>query len=252
MTIKRRNIKTETQNTKHKTTNTNTKTLNTKHKTPGLHFLILGYGRFGQLALRRLKQEHPSAKFTIVDNRPGALTKIRDESVEQMVMDGISAIMSRSPEMEKDDWIIPAIPIHVAFKWLKHRVIKTYQLEVIKVQDEILQQLPNPIRGENGVVYTSIADFVCPDDCPEPETICTCTGKPRPIVLNEALESIKHQLFQPIVIYSRQLAPGVGGYQVSDMESALTKVSENTGPFLLATACKCHGVIHAFRLMPIG
>jgi len=241
---------TKKRNSKYKTPNTKYKLPNTKHKTPNLHFLIIGFGRFGQLALKRLKRKFPSDKFTVVDKRPDALAQIQDESVEQLLMGGISALMVKSTEMKASDWIIPAIPVHVAYEWMALCITETHDIQTMEVPREIHEQLPNQIRGENNAIYTSIADFICPDDCSEPETICTCTGKPRSIVLNEALESLKHQLFQPIVIYSRQLAPGVGGYTISDLESMMIKVTKTSGPFLLATACKCHGVIHAFRLIP--
>jgi hypothetical protein len=34
--------------------------------------------------------------------------------------------------------------------------------------------------GKAGQVFISHADFICPDNCPEPKDKCTVTGKPRP------------------------------------------------------------------------
>ena len=51
-----------------------------------------------------------------------------------------------------------------------------------------------------------------------------------------------------IVIQSRQLAPGVGGYAPSELFEVLSLVRSAETPVLLSTACKCHGVINAFEV----
>ncbi|CAB5144632.1 hypothetical protein D3OALGB2SA_4433 [Olavius algarvensis associated proteobacterium Delta 3] len=225
---------------------------NTQYPIPNTQFLIIGYGKFGRLALDRLQQKFPSATFTVVDKQAETLSQIRDTSVRLLEMDGLAGLTIELPAMSPDDWIIPAIPIHVAYGWLGKSLRNACHLKALDIPDEIFEKLPNSCRGAKKAVYTSIADFICPDDCPEPEALCTYTGQPRPVVLNEALAKLKHPEFRSIVIPSSQLAPGVGGYRVSELETVLTEVTENPGPFLLATACKCHGVIHAFNVTPMN
>jgi len=219
-----------------------------RYPIPNTHFRIIGFGRFGQLALARLTERFSSAKFSVADKRPEKFVQITDHTIRMLAVDGVSGLRMVLADMQADDWVIPAIPLHVAYEWLRLNITETYQLETVDVPDEILESLPNPIRGDTQACYTSVADFICPDDCLEPESLCTCTGRPRTVVLHEALVNIVHPEFRPMVIVSRQLAPGVGGYRVSDLDAVLTKITEHPGPYVLATACKCHGVMHALRV----
>jgi len=224
----------------------------TQFPIPSTHFRIIGYGRFGRLALARLKETFPSAHFTVADIRPERFAQIQDRSIRMLAVAGVSGLRTALADMKPDDWVIPAIPLHFAYEWLRLNITDSCQLEAVDVPDEILVSLPNPIKGEKKACYASIADFLCPYDCVEPESLCTCTGRPRMVVLHEALENIAHSDFRPVVIVSRQLAPGVGGYRGSDLYAVLAEISHHPGPYLLATACKCHGVMHAFRVTPIG
>jgi 6-phosphogluconate dehydrogenase (decarboxylating) len=55
--------------------------------------------------------------------------------------------------------------------------------------------------------------------------------------------------FRVHVIRSRQLAPGLGAYRVRDLKELLGKVSEaGKGKWLVATACKCHGIVTALQV----
>jgi hypothetical protein len=53
----------------------------------------------------------------------------------------------------------------------------------------------------------------------------------------------------PIVIRSHQLLPGVGGIYPADLLDALDIVRRNSHrPLMIATACRCHGVVDFMRL----
>jgi hypothetical protein len=120
------------------------------------------------------------------------------------------------------------------------------------VPEAVVQRLPNVFRGEGGAIYASNADFLCPDNCPEPEAICTHTGKPRPCNLYEKLGEVAAPPFRAIVVRSLQLAPGVGGYRPETLFQTLAAVQRVSGPVLLSTACRCHGVMHAFTVRAAG
>jgi hypothetical protein len=49
------------------------------------------------------------------------------------------------------------------------------------------------------------------------------------------------------VVRSHQLAPGVGGYQLSVLWRLLEEARSTEKDILVATACRCHGVIDALR-----
>jgi hypothetical protein len=95
----------------------------------------------------------------------------------------------------------------------------------------------------------SYADFICPDDCPEPD-VCTITGKRREKPLYELLRSLDVG-FRVHIIRSHQLAPGLGGYTVADLKRAAeTLAGHRNGKWLVGTACKCHGILTAFEIHP--
>jgi hypothetical protein len=109
--------------------------------------------------------------------------------------------------------------------------------------------MPHALRGNAGQAYVSHADFICPDNCPEPEKICTHTGKPRPLDLFRLLGNVDFDDVLPIVIRSHQLLPGVGGIYPADLLDALDIVRKNSHrPLMIATACRCHGVVDFMRL----
>ena len=93
--------------------------------------------------------------------------------------------------------------------------------------------------------------FYVPDDCPEPVDRCTVTGRARPLVLFEHLAALDVPGWPVVVVRSRQLAPGVGGFRPSDLLAAERRLCEAGGQVLLATACRCHGVIDALDIPPL-
>ena len=209
---------------------------------------ILGAGNFGSKAVDVLSQLFPEVRLTLVDEKLDAgsvdLSKVHDIVLD----DGIGFLLDRLNRSELPDWIVPAIPVHVTYEWVVRSLKNSYPIKQIEVPKTVVEMLPNPICGSNGSVYTSNADFMCPDDCMEPGSICTCTGKPRPRILHEFLSEINLTGFRSIVVQSRQLAPGVGGYAPSELFETLSLVRSSESPVLLSTACKCHGVMNAFEV----
>ena len=140
------------------------------------------------------------------------------------------------------DQIIPSVPIHLAYQWVKQQIM----LRPIPVPRRIISCLPNPMMGKEKEVYMSYADFICPDNCPEPADICTFTRQARKGTLYKLLESLSDKEVTSVVVRSRQLAPGVGGYTPQTLFNALGQVRCSEKPILFSTACRCHGVMHAF------
>jgi hypothetical protein len=210
---------------------------------------ILGAGRFGRRALSVLSRKFPQAAITVVDRdgdavgeapAGGRLTIVRADAMAYLVEHLESG--RSAPE-----WIVPAVPLHVAYEWIIRRLAaEGLRVVPLTVPETVVQRLPNVFRGEAGAIYASNADFLCPDNCPEPEAICTHTGKPRPCNLYEKLAEVAQPPFRAVVVRSLQLAPGVGGYRPQTLFDTLAAVRKTTGPVLLSTACRCHGVMHAF------
>ena len=50
------------------------------------------------------------------------------------------------------------------------------------------------------------------------------------------------------VLRSHQLAPGVGGYRAAELLGLRDRLAAQGGDWLLATACRCHGVAGSLGL----
>ena len=208
-------------------------------------FLILGAGRFGRIAFDRLRKRWPLSRIIMVDCRRPADLNLDGVGVRFISAEAVDYLVALDEPAVAADWIVPAVPVHVAGQWVRRRLAESGQGTTLAIPSAVVSLVPHPMQGEDDQLYVSNADFLCPDDCPEPEKICTVTGKPRPQVLYTFLAGLSIPGFTMVVVRSRQLAPGVGGYQPVDLQNALDRVRAAPGPVLLATACKCHGVIEA-------
>jgi len=209
------------------------------------HIYILGSGRFGQRAARLLHNRCKSRTLTVVDHLPESLHAISDIACQSRAMDAIDFLTAEADQISSNDWIVPAIPVHVAYAWLRAVIGSESRLKELVVPDSVRLHLPNPIRGNKGQIYTSIATFKCPANCPEPQNKCTVTGKPRPQTLWKTLTGLNIPGYRSICIRSHQLAPGLGGFQFKALQKARHCIQVNSGGFLISTACQCHGVINA-------
>jgi hypothetical protein len=136
------------------------------------------------------------------------------------------------------------IPVHVAYLWL--RTVLGGAWETVPVPAMLEQLSLQTGRGPQGELYLSRAGHRCPDDCPEP-LICPVSGEIREISLYEELASLEIPGFEILVISCHQLAPGVGGYPPRQLIVLAQEVGAGGGQVLTATACRCHGVVHALR-----
>jgi hypothetical protein len=211
---------------------------------------IIGAGQFGEKAAARLRLKYPEAAIMVVDQDRSALRRVEGVATAGVVADGAVYLAEHLIGSEEPDWIVAAVPIHLAFDWLCKRLAPDYRIEKLAVPETLTQKLGCVIKGEGGRVYTSMADFICPNNCPEPADLCFVTGKPRPIDLYKELLAVDPRQMTPVIVRSRQLSPGVGGYRPGDLFDVLRKVEACRGPVLLGTACRCHSVLDAFRLIP--
>lgn len=209
---------------------------------------ILGAGKFGRIAAEALHRKYNDLEITIIEKNENVCRQLSNLKYVIICMDGIAFLTKNFKKPDEPDWIIPVIPVHVAFEWIKAKLTSGYRLEKLTVPDRLATSLPNPCRGKRGELYISHADFICPENCPQPKDKCTYTGMPRPASLYEMLESLEDDDFESIVVRSWQLSPGVGGIKPHELFQALNKVLTGRKPLLLSTACGCHGVMDAFKI----
>jgi len=212
-------------------------------------YLIIGCGRFGSRAAERLLQKNPRPKIIVVDRSKKALKKVSHLPVESEVREGTLYLEQFLSKGRKADYIIPSVPFHLAFEFILSRSKPSGGK---RIQIPPLSGLPNPVIGKTGDLCTSLATFLCPEDCPEPAQYCTLTKQRRPKPLYRILEEMKGD-FEPSVIRSQQLAPGVGGYSpeaVLDLFGNIKKRMELRRTILISTSCRCHGVTSGLSFSP--
>lgn len=203
---------------------------------------IIGVGRFGQIAFQRLSEAGKMRQFVLVDPLEENLLTCKGPTTRHVISDGIKFIERHLKNSHKPDWIIPALPIHLAAEWfLMH--LGPNRLRRIDLPPELGILVPNPIRGPEGNLYVSHADFKCPEDCDEPRDICTITRKDRKQNMFALLGNLDLEPYEALCIQSHQLGRGIGGYRSEQLIELMEKVDQTRGMILLSTACRCHGVI---------
>jgi len=210
-------------------------------------YLIIGCGHFGKQAVLKLLQKNPHAAITVVDQDRKHLQKISHPSVETIVSNGRIFLDQFFSETGSVDYIVPAVPYHLAFEFILSRL---KPLGAKRTEVPLLEGIPNPMMGKTGDLYTSLANFLCPEDCPEPAQSCTVTGKRRAKPLFKMLMDLKGP-FDPLVIQSQQLGLGVGGFRPEVLMALAETIKKRKGlnrSFLISTACRCHGVTSALSL----
>jgi hypothetical protein len=208
-------------------------------------YLILGAGKFGRLALNRLARQDAAASFVVVDADPEALKQKVDgvRGWKRVHSEAAAFLVQHLRDDGRWDWIIPMAPMHVAFHWLLAGPLAGSAWRRAAAPEALAGFIPGTRRGSHGELYLSRARHLCPDDCAEPE-VCPVTGESRDLPLHQELASLHLAGYEIRVIVSRQLAPGVGGYSPRRLLDLARDMGTLKGNVLIATACRCHGVIH--------
>lgn len=206
---------------------------------------IAGAGESGLRAAEFIIKTWPEAKLHIIDPQ---FKESHSLPGQQHQEDAIVFLLKNLNRENSPDIIIPCAPVHLAFEWLYFRV-KDLQGKKMLVPESVIETLPNVTKGKDGGVYTSLANFICPDDCPETEHHCFTTGQKRPYNLHEYLATIGDHNYHSLVIISYQIFPGIGGYAPQQLFKALHVIRERKYQnFLISTSCKCHAVLHGLHI----
>ena len=208
-------------------------------------YWILGAGRFGSLAVERILKQKRGSRLLVVDRNALPLNNLGLKSAETTQRDGIEFLLEHPGSGH--EFIVPAIPVHVAFAWLSRQLAKGGKVSPIPVPAAVDHMVPNPGRDKTGGLYASFATFRCPDNCDEPAGKCTVTGENRKANMFALIRLIEIEGLTVKVVRSQQITPGVGGYRLSVLWSLLEEVQSAGKDFMVATACRCHAVIHALR-----
>ena len=211
------------------------------------HIWIIGAGRFGQKAISAMKERYPESAITVVDHCPKACEAISEPGITTICMDGVSYLNHYLTDADEPGWVIPVIPVHLVYEWIRMRLLPDISIAPVEIPENIRKSLPNVFSGNSGEIFVSNASFVCPENCSEPQDLCTHTRMPRKKSLYQAIAALSCNGFLNLVLQSEQLAPGIGGITPGALFNTLIAVQQFPESILLSTACRCHGVVQAFR-----
>jgi len=213
----------------------------------GNRVLVLGGGRFGRLAVERLGKRVTQ----VVEPNPTA--ELYALGVDILTQDGIAAAASILNSTDAPPWLVPALPLHFLVEWLCLSLANLGP-ELVDIPRQALPQAAMLHQGDRKQWYLSLADFTCPDDCPEPAKLCTETKQPRGEAMFQRLAKIEMPGFETVIMRSQQLAPGVGALARDELLLLRKKIIQR-GPgagWVLGTACRCHGVVQAVKWKGAG
>ncbi|MBI5582491.1 MAG: hypothetical protein HY892_01575 [Deltaproteobacteria bacterium] len=203
---------------------------------------VVGFGKFGQLAIPKIQKRWPRARIWIIDRDPLNLARGREFPGIKVLEDGEKFLWEFQDRLQPGDWIIPAVPLHLAGDWLRRVLGREYSVRKIKPPPALGAGLPFSLYLKNDL-FVSLADFECPENCPSPRGFCFRTREKRPHRLGEILAQCNSAKGPLHIIQSHQLAPGLGGYRFEDLRKLNQMTRLTAPPVYLATACPCHGVI---------
>jgi hypothetical protein len=206
---------------------------------------IIGFGKFGKLALTQGARLWGKARVWIIDSRPGALNKPNPEPFSgiRVLADGPQFLTQFQEWIGDEDWIIPALPVHLAWNWLGLNVKFPKGHRNVLPPKNFGQGCPFH-QVSTQALFLSYADFVCPENCPAPLGRCFKTKEKRAVPLWKFIADQPCPSGTLKVIESLQIAPGVGGYAFKELRIIRDLAGKADPPFFVGTACRCHGVIN--------
>ncbi|MBI5523663.1 MAG: hypothetical protein HY910_13630 [Desulfarculus sp.] len=207
--------------------------------------LILGGGRFGRLAGMRLE----GRVLALAEVVP--TPDLAELGVPVWPLEAVAAANQALASARPPAWLVPCVPVHFLARWLLAS-LAAQGARTLPVPPQAEAGLPLLGRGQEGQLFLSLTNTLCPDDCPEPASICPKTGQPRGLPLYQRLMGLSLPGWGTAVLRSHQLAPGVGGLAASGMLEIRQRMAGQGGRWLIATACRCHGVLSGLELPPPG
>ena len=128
---------------------------------------IVGFGKFGKLALPRVRRLWGKARIWIIDRDPVAFESEKSIPAVRVLADGPQFLARHQEWIGDGDWIIPSLPIHLAWKWLDLNLKPPGPPKAVLPPHHLGAGLPY-CRPFGKGLFVSYATFVCPEACPSP------------------------------------------------------------------------------------
>ncbi len=208
--------------------------------------LVIGGGKYGCKAVEYLRESNRD--FVVVDVNPNCeVVKVfnlkksdKIKSKGKYFIQGDLSKVLEVLEIVKPEFVFPTAPIHIAAELARIKFnLKPWSEEV----DRILTGLPMRVVvscGTGTITVSYNRDSICLENCSSPD-VCPVTKLKKPCPMYELIRFAYPNAF---VLISQQLKPGLGAILGGDLIEFL-KWAEDKDRFVVATSCKCHGVITA-------
>jgi TrkA-N domain len=199
-----------------------------------VNFVVAGFGKFGHMAVKRLRNAYPKAEIVVLEQDASRMQDVQTQA--RVILGDAAAIIADESALEPDDVIVPMVPFNLAAEYVLRKRCCTRKTPL---PERITTLVPNPMVLNRFTLVCSKADFVCPDDCPE-GPLCTVSGQPR-VPLCDDIRRIQLPDYRILVQESLQILPGVGGYSFESLRELANCVDR--GRYVIATSCKCHAIL---------
>ncbi len=155
---------------------------------------------------------------------------------------GDAGILPRLLDFCTFGYIFPTAPVHVAAAVVREKFgLDGWEEGIDKAAARLPYELIVSISGDT-IALSHNPDGICMPECEAP-AVCPVTGVAHPQPMHAAIRSL---LPESTVLISHQLEPGIGALTGDELERLLA-AAEGRSHMIIATACRCHGVITALR-----
>ncbi|MCS7102963.1 MAG: hypothetical protein NZ992_03675 [Candidatus Korarchaeum sp.] len=232
--------------------------------------LVLGGGRYGSIAVNRLKEK--SKTILVVDRNPNCLaatyvdklvTSFSPRDISQggvflLIEDGMSLLLDLMKGNIVPAFIVLTVPRNV----MASLFIESIRMEGfnIKFDKEYMEKTALNIPEEYilvkdpeyGVIVTSYArQDVCVEGCVQP-LICPLSGERRNKPMIELLRQLVSGDYVKI-FESHLIERDVGGVPGEEVREALESFRnghlKKGAKIAIGTACKCHGIVNFMNIV---
>ncbi|WP_052418792.1 hypothetical protein [Methanolacinia paynteri] len=230
--------------------------------------LIIGGGTYGKLALEKIRDD--GRLIVVIDEDPGCIVqkefRLPEISGDDTLPEEGSVFIKGSVETAAG-FVAGSSENSGPGEYMKARIFPTAPVHIAAgIISELCGFVPDPERAEAAagsipeelIAGKKDADIYCTLNKKEPclplcssPKICPVTKERRDVPLWETLENClsgdrKPGLPASFVIESRQLCPGLGYIDYSDLTDVIKKACRKDS-VLVGTACTCHGVVTALK-----
>ena len=90
---------------------------------------IIGSGKFGIGAAKGMTDQSSARRITLVDQDEAALYRAKGFGCEIVAAEGIAFLTRHLKANTGPDWVVPAVPVHLAWEWCLNELFKKLSVE---------------------------------------------------------------------------------------------------------------------------